>query len=86
MSTVITGKGIEVFRALAVANALDLYHRTRIRANTAYTPKNMMRVATEITGQWFRARDYEGAAAALREWVKKQDPPDDPDHVIDPDD
>jgi hypothetical protein len=32
----------------------------------------MMRIAAEITGQRFKARDYVGAAAALRAWVAEQ--------------
>ncbi len=58
---------IEVFRALTVASALEMYAKTGIKANTAYTPKNMMTVAAQMTGKKFKARDYLGAAAALRE-------------------
>lgn len=34
---VFEGSGVEVFRLLAIAQALDLYGRTGIKANTAYT-------------------------------------------------
>ena len=68
-ATVYEGKlEVQKFRALAIASALDLYARTGMKANRAYTPSNMMRVAKEITGKTFKARDYTGAATALREW------------------
>jgi len=61
-----------VYRAIVICNALTLYAKTGIKANTAYTPTAMMRAATEITGKKFKARAYMEAAAALREWTKEQ--------------
>jgi hypothetical protein len=55
---------------VAVASALEFYAKTGVQVNRAYTPKAMMRTAENITGRTFKARDYKGAAAALREWVK----------------
>lgn len=56
----------ETFRRLVIAQALELYARTGIKANTAYTPAAMMKAARDITGQTFKARDYAGAARAIR--------------------
>lgn len=61
-----------LFQALVVAKALEMYARFGIKANSAYTPANMMRTATRITGRTFNARDYEGAARALRKWVNEE--------------
>jgi len=37
--------------------------------NRAYTPRNMMRVASEITGQTFKPRQYQAAIDALDQWI-----------------
>lgn len=55
-----------IYQALAIASALKLYASTKIKVSSSYTPTAMMRTATRITGQTFRARDYLGASAALR--------------------
>ena len=61
----------EVYRALTIASALRLYARTGIKANRAYTPKAMMAMAGKITGQTFRAKDYLGAATALKQFCRE---------------
>jgi hypothetical protein len=66
---VFEGSGIEVFRLLAIAQALDLYGRTGIKANTAYTPTAMLRNATEATGKRYKRGAYFEAAADLRKVV-----------------
>ena len=65
-------KAVNTYRATVVASALRLYARTGMKANRAYTPANMMRVAQEIIGQKFKARDYLGAADALKAWATAQ--------------
>lgn len=67
MST-FTGSAVNVYGAAVVASALRLYARTGIKANRAYTPKNMIATAAKITGKQFKARDYLGAAKALDDW------------------
>lgn len=74
MTSTFTGSAVNVFVALTVARALDLYRKTGMKANRAYTPKNMMATATKVTGKKFKARDYEGAALALREWAANFNP------------
>lgn len=64
--TTFTGKGVDMFKALLLANALGFYAKTKMKVNSAYTPANMMKAAARITGKTFRARDYSGAAEALR--------------------
>lgn len=72
MTSTFTGGAINAYVALTVASALKLYARTGIKANRAYTPKNMMAVATKVTGKKFAARDYMGAHDALKEWAAQQ--------------
>lgn len=67
MTTISGEKPMAQFRALIIAHALELYAKTGMKANSMYTPRNMMRAAVEITGKKFKARDYLGAATALRE-------------------
>lgn len=71
-ATVFTGGAVNTYVALTMATALKPYARTGIKANRAYTPKNMMAMATKITGKTFKARDYMGAHDALREWAASQ--------------
>jgi hypothetical protein len=61
--------GVMTYRAVAVQHALRFYAKTGCKVNTLYTPKNMMRVASEITGQEFKPRDYQRAINALGEWI-----------------
>lgn len=68
-----TGGAVNRYQAVIIAGALKLYARTGIKANRAYTPKNMMRMATIITGKQFAARDYMGAHDALKAWADSQD-------------
>lgn len=57
--------GVNVYRALAVASALRLYAKTGMKANRAYTPTAMLRVASEMTGKTFKRGQYREAADAL---------------------
>ena len=63
------------YQALVIAKALELYARTGIKANRAYTPTAMMRMATKITGKTFRPRDYLPAAQALRDHIEQPESP-----------
>lgn len=63
----------QIYRALVVASALRFYKKTGRKINESYTPKNMMRVAHEITGIKFKARAYEAAAIALMEFAAKRE-------------
>ena len=41
------------------------------RLNSAYTPARCMARAAQITGKRFKARDYDGAIAALDAWLEE---------------
>ena len=60
---------VAFYRATVIAGGLRLYAKTGMQPNRAYTPTAMMRAAREITGKKFAARDYIGAADALKVWA-----------------
>lgn len=66
MTTFSGEHAVSVFQCLTIASGLNMYRKHKMIPNRAYTPKAMMAAAERITGQKFKARDYEGAANALR--------------------
>lgn len=69
--TTIDSEHIPAYQALVIEQGLRLYAATGMRPNRAYTPTAMMRMASHITGKKFKARDYLGAAEALKLWRTK---------------
>jgi hypothetical protein len=65
---VATGEGITVYQALVVKQGLKAI-KVGMRLNRSYTPKNLMAMTTKITGKKFKARDYDGAIAAIEAWI-----------------
>lgn len=61
---------VSVFRALSIASGLRFYAKTGMKINRAYTPSNMLRAATEITGKKYKRGEYERAAADLTAWAQ----------------
>jgi len=61
---------VACFRASVISSALRLYAKTGIKANRAYTPTNMLRAATEITGKPYKRGQYELAASDLTTWAQ----------------
>jgi len=59
-------EAVNVFAMITIASGLRLYAKTGMKPNRAYTPKAMMAAATRYTGLTFKARDYLGAADALK--------------------
>lgn len=75
MTTVITGQGVRVYQALAIKQALNLYIRTGMKANSAYTPKNMLATAGAITGKSYGRSSNQAMQQAvfdLTAWVEAQ--------------
>lgn len=64
MTQVFTGTGVSVYQMLVVKRGL-LACKDGFRLNRAYTPKNLRAVTERLTGQKFKARDYDGMVAAL---------------------
>lgn len=68
--TAYVGKdAVSLFRARVIASALRLYAKTKIKANRAYTPKNMLAAATDITGKSYKRGQFEQAAADIDKWA-----------------
>jgi hypothetical protein len=60
-----------LFAAISVRSALNLYLQAQIKANRAYTPKNMVAFVTGITGKTYN-RGRSGQIAALHDlglWI-----------------
>lgn len=62
----------KAYQCLALAKALELYAHTKMKVNRLYTPTNMMRTASTLTGQQFKRGDYLTAAKALRDLLTPQ--------------
>jgi len=60
-------EAVSVYAMTVLASGLRLYAKTGMQPNRAYTPKAMMSAAERYTGRKFKARDYEGAAQALKD-------------------
>lgn len=65
-------KAVNIFRAQTISSALNLYARTKMQVNRAYSPKNMMKAASQILSKEFPPRAYEQAAEELTAWVKAE--------------
>lgn len=63
---------VKVYQATVVGSALRLYAKCGLKVNRAYTPAAMMKVAAALTGKKFKARDYVGAADALKAFAEAQ--------------
>lgn len=69
MTTFTGPAGVQTFRAAAIKSGLRLYARCGIKPNRAWTPTNMLRAASQITGKTYKRGQYEQAAADLEVWL-----------------
>ena len=68
--TTLTGNAINIYAALHVATGLEWRAKGMTMLLTrGATPTVLMQRAAQITGQKFKARDYAGAALAVRQWI-----------------
>jgi hypothetical protein len=76
MTTVLTGPHIRVQVAMTMRSALRIHQATGLQVNTAYTAKNMLRTAANITGEDYGTRKtvqaYNRAIVGLTQWLKTQ--------------
>jgi hypothetical protein len=68
--TVITN--MPIYQAAAVASALRLYAETGMKVNRAYTPTNMLKMASAITGRTFKRTELTKAADSLVAWIDQR--------------
>ena len=75
MTSVFSGPAeVQVYQATVLKHALVFYAKTGCKVNTLYTPQNMLRVASQITGQTFKPRGYQAAIDALTAWIDRNNP------------
>lgn len=60
-------KGVNAFVLTALISGLRMYKGCGMIPNRGWTPKRMMAAAMQHTGKKFKARDYLGAAEALKQ-------------------
>ena len=53
MTMISTQHGIEIYRMTVIRSALKLYIKTKIKANSMYTPKNMLGAIEQVTGVFY---------------------------------
>jgi hypothetical protein len=63
---------IHLYRAIVIKSAIGLYLKSgkRLIPNRAYTPANMLRAASEITGKEFKRGQHEQAFVALGQHIE----------------
>ena len=71
MTTFTGERGVSTYRACVIKSALQLYAKTGMKANRAYTPTAMLAAASDITGLKFRRGQYQQAADAIGAWLEK---------------
>jgi len=65
-TTITSPQGIQAFRAICCAQALEMWVKHKMLTTRQAKPAFLMQLAAEITGKAFKPRDYLGAAAAIR--------------------
>lgn len=67
----LTGKAIDIYQAATVRSALKMHIATggRMRLSRNANPTHLMKLAAQITGRKFKARDYATAMTALDQWI-----------------
>jgi hypothetical protein len=63
-----------LYVAIALRAALRTYRDHKIMVNRSYTPANMLRTASNITGKKFKPGHYDHAIAALTVWIDNYQP------------
>jgi hypothetical protein len=59
-----------LFAATALRGAIQLYLKTGMRANRAYTPTAMRAAASRVTGKPYKRTELAQAAADLTTWIE----------------
>lgn len=73
MTSFVNG-GMDVFRARVVASGLRLYAKTGMKPNREYTPTNMLRAASAMTGEKYKRGEYLRAADDLTRLADEMQP------------
>lgn len=73
MTSFING-GMDIYRARVIASGLRLYAKTGMKPNAHYTPTNMLRAASAITGEKYKRGEYLKAADDLTRIADEMQP------------
>jgi len=55
-------KQVDLYRAVVIKHALNVYAKTGMKVNRAYTPTAMLKAAEGITGIKYKRGEYEKAS------------------------
>lgn len=64
-------KAVDLFQAVTLKSALNLYARCKMQPNRHWTPTLMLKAAGVYTGQKYKRGEYERAAGDLTLWIAK---------------
>jgi hypothetical protein len=70
--TTFSGEGVPVYRATALAAAIRLYRRSKMKVQRGAGPKVLLMNATSITGKAYKLTQLEQAELDLREWADRK--------------
>jgi hypothetical protein len=64
---------IKVYQFTVIRAALKLYLNTGVKANTSYTPSNMVAKISEVTGKHYTTKraSMEQALSDLNDWLAR---------------
>lgn len=62
-------KAVDLFQAVTLKTALNLYARCKIQPNPHWTPTRMLQAASLYTGRKYKRGEYSQAAAELILWI-----------------
>ena len=69
-ATVFAGPAaVSVYVAITLKHGINLYMKTGMKPNRAWTPSAMLAKAGEITGKTFKRGQYQQAIDALQIWI-----------------
>lgn len=60
---------VELYRAMSLRSAIDLYASSKIKMTRQLTPSLMLQLAGEITGKSYKRGQYSQASRDLSVWI-----------------
>ena len=69
MTTFVGKRGVETFRAISLKAGLQLFSKTGMKPNRAWTPTAMLKAAGTITGKVYKRGQYDLAVTDLDAWI-----------------
>jgi len=69
-TTFVGADATSLFRIMTIRSAIDLYVKCGMKANRAYSPSAMSRVATSVTGKTYQRGELAQASKDLGLWIE----------------